>query len=73
MIFAGRTSYSCRECTAVGVLDWFGIPLRLAEPVGQLPDFRNFVLCDHRPGPTRDRRLDLVREQCRRTLYFDIP
>src|SRR5215475_15830317 len=49
------------------------ISLRLAELIGQLLDFRHLSLCDRRPRPTVDRRLGLVREECRRHLYFGIP
>jgi len=61
---------------AVGFINWLGvsdIPLRLAEPVAPLFDFRNLALCDYLPWPAVDRRLGLVREECRRNLYFRIP
>src|SRR5258707_8570408 len=45
---------------AVGFINWLGvsdIPLRLAEPVAPLFDFRNLALCDYLPWPAVDRRL----------------
>ena len=45
----------------------------LAEPAGQLFDFRNLALSEHRPWPTVDRRLGLVRVQCRRHPDLGIP
>ena len=61
---------------AVRFINWLGvsaIPVRLTAPLLPLFDFRDLALCDHHPWPAVNRRLGLVREECRRNLYFGIP
>src|SRR5262245_14793561 len=61
--------------SGVSFINWLGvsaIPLRLAEAVAPLSDFRNLALCDHRRWSTVYRRLGLVCVQCRRHLHFGI-